>query len=137
VFGTLGTVEYVEDKNGNQKEVVRKYTGVVGNRQVYSDLLLMFLAKGLRPNKWRENVKVDVAHTGTVQINDTSRERLADKLLAAIERKQLATSNPGPNTLNGSSVREREPLEAAVLPVIDVEPVTSVVSDAPNDAEDE
>ena len=50
-----------------------------------SDLLLMFYAKQLDPS-FRENYQpVDVKVSGRIDINDSARERLAERLMAAIE----------------------------------------------------
>ena len=53
---------------------------VVGHVKKYSDVLLMFLLKGIRPEKYRENLAV----TGTIQVN----VGLADRLKDARARRQ-------------------------------------------------
>lgn len=107
VFGTLGVPETVTDSRGNDRDVVRKYTGQVGSVRKFSDLLLMFLTKKANP-QFRENHKVDVAHTHTVDVTDSSRSRLAEKLLAAMERRQ-AQIGPGPSVAPGKDARTLAP----------------------------
>jgi hypothetical protein len=87
VYGTLGTPEIVEGKNGQEREVVRTYTGQVGTVKKFSDNLLMFLLKKNRP-EFRDNHRVDVQVNNQVTVTDSARERLAEKLLAAIERRE-------------------------------------------------
>lgn len=69
---------YVEPVYGSGGQGVG--TVQVGSIRKYSDLLLIFLLKGARPDKYRENSKVQVEgnlnHTGNVQIfiPDNSRD---------------------------------------------------------------
>jgi hypothetical protein len=59
VFGSLGA------KMG---------AGVVGHIQEYSDTLLIFLLKGIRPEKYRE--RTDVRHSGKVDVSTLSDDEL-------------------------------------------------------------
>jgi hypothetical protein len=129
VFGTLGTPEVIEDARGNEKTVVRKYTGQVGTVRKHSDLLLIFLAKALRPQKFRDNVKVEHEVNGKVEI-DSARDRLAEKLLAAIERREQADSlqaalSGGQSSLDGHQNAGGRELAAPSPSVLDAEVVRS------------
>jgi hypothetical protein len=84
----------------------------------HSDLILIFKAKRMIP-EYRDNHTVQVNHGGRVEI-DSARDRLKEKLLAAIERQQAALNAADP--------------AATALPIIDVEPVR--VLEGGNDAED-
>ncbi|MDP2936788.1 MAG: hypothetical protein Q8O86_09895 [Dehalococcoidia bacterium] len=42
----------------------------VGVVREYSDVLLIFLLKGARPEKYRDNLKADVNHSGQVSLPD-------------------------------------------------------------------
>jgi hypothetical protein len=83
---------------------------VVGTQRKFSDLLIIFLQQSLAARggdmSWRDQYKVDVEHTGTVQINDTSRERLRDKLILTIERRGIAEKKALP---------EAPPIEGEIL----------------------
>jgi len=59
VFGSLG---------GNQG------SGEIGRIQEYSDTLLIFLLKGIRPEKYRE--RADVRHSGKVDVGKLSDDEL-------------------------------------------------------------
>ncbi len=102
VFGTMGRPEIKVMDNGTEREVIHRFTGVVGVRKNYSDNLLMFLLKARRPAEFRENVKVEHNHGGKVEI-ESARDRLAGKLLQAIERRQLADQGSDQALLQSSS----------------------------------
>jgi hypothetical protein len=127
VFGTLGTPETVTDARGNEREVVRKYTGQVGSVRKFSDLLLMFLMKKVNP-QFRENHKVDVTTTHVMDVTDSARNRLAEKVQAAIERRQQAQIGAGPSDAPGKSAGAGEPGGQ----VIDVVALTVPNSEAQN-----
>lgn len=95
VYGTLGTPELVEGKNGEEREIVRKYTGVVGSRKVYSDRLLEILLKARRPHVFRENIRVEGQVEQVHVLDESSRDRLAAKLQDAIDRRLAASSLAG------------------------------------------
>lgn len=73
------------------------YQGVEVSRvRKYSDLLLMFLLKQV-DHSFRDNHRVEVEHTGRVEI-DSARDRLAAKLEAALlaRAEQQGLPAPGP-----------------------------------------
>lgn len=63
----------------------------VGGIRKYSDVLLMFLLKALRPDKYRENVNVN--HSGEVNITERLRTGRERALQAAQERDKKETVN--------------------------------------------
>lgn len=84
---TEGLRRYKFDKDG--KPVIDPITGEPYFEYQRSDVLLMFLLKGLRPEKYRElresRVKAEVEHTGPVRVIERSdwydndaHDRLAD-----------------------------------------------------------
>ena len=75
------------------------YQGVkVATIKRRSDLLLIFLLKRLKP-EFRDNFKMEVAHTGTINI-DSARRRLAEKLEAVLERSVIDVT-PAPLAIEG------------------------------------
>ena len=75
------------------------YRGVAGGTVTrYSDNLAMFVAKGRRPDRYRENYSVDVRHTHAIDA-DGARQQLAALIerspeLASVVRGLLPTSDP-------------------------------------------
>lgn len=118
IVGTLGRPETIIDRNGNEKQVVQKYTGIIGYKKSYSDLLMMFYMKKLNP-QFRENVKVDVEKTVTVRV-ESARERLADKLALAIERKRQAALPAGDDSAgSGNPANHHDAHAPEAIPVVD------------------
>jgi hypothetical protein len=86
VVGTVTRMEIGPD--GKPRE--HRETGVVGTRREYPFRLIEFLLKGARPDRYRDSHKVAVAVQTNLQINDSSRDRLAQKLLDVIDRREKA-----------------------------------------------
>lgn len=65
----------------------------------YSDTLLIFLLKGVRPDVYRENVKIDATTRGDLRIEngspDLSRLTL-DEMRALKQLQEKATAGPAP-----------------------------------------
>lgn len=87
------------------KGLIYDEDGTIVTEQVYSDTLLIFLLKGMRPEKYRE--RFETKHSGTVNVrhvvqqiqtaldaalpdDPAVRERVADALLALDERVEGA-----------------------------------------------
>lgn len=80
----------------------------VGSQRRPSDINGMFILKRWR-HDYRDN-HVEVTHKGRLEITDDSRNALADKMLAQLERRAAAGLLPAPDA-------------TTALPVIDVEAV--------------
>jgi hypothetical protein len=107
VFGAVGA----QLQDG---KVVSQGTGVVGTVRKYSDTLLIFLLKGARPRKFRDNASLELTGKdgGPVQL-----EPVVDKLKARLEailKNQAAgllagvteVPSPGAQVLDGELVEE-------------------------------
>jgi hypothetical protein len=78
---------------GHERELVYKGRKTGETIREHSDLLLIFRAKRMIP-AYRDNYQVEHTHSGKVEIGDSARDRLAEKLLQAIERRALAEADP-------------------------------------------
>lgn len=86
----------VEEPLTCAKGLIRDADGVPVTVRKYSDTLLIFLLKGARPEKYRENVKVS-GHVEHSLIPTGAARDLADELLAAVRdlpdaRERLAAT---------------------------------------------
>jgi hypothetical protein len=63
---------------------------VVGKRKVFSDNLLMFLLRGFRPEKYRENVE----HSGTVSLTPLTPEQAERAKRIAMRRLPSGEATP-------------------------------------------
>lgn len=81
-----GEVQYQRDEHGNLTDkplMVRRK----------NDTLLIFALKAVRPDKYRDNFKGEISHTGTMTITrDAELSRLTDEQLAALEVITLAAT---------------------------------------------
>jgi hypothetical protein len=102
----IGTVTRSEVVNG--KVIERRETGVVGTVKEFSDRILELLLKGAKPAKYRENPRLNVAVATKVEINNSSRERLAAKLMDVLDRREKA------QITDGAAVVDAVPSEPAV-----------------------
>ena len=57
---------------------------VVGYVRKYSDVLLMFLLKAQRPEKFRDNHKIDGRIDGTLDVNLNAAESVRQKILGMV-----------------------------------------------------
>ena len=78
VFGVVET----RDEHGK----ITRSTGIVGKKKVFSDRLLEIAIRAVRPAKFSPTARVEHEHAGVVEITDSSRAKLLEKILAAKER---------------------------------------------------
>lgn len=64
-------------------------TAQVGTIRKYDGIMMIFLLKGLRPEKFSDRHTVDLQSGGKPLQLESARARLAEKLLAAMERRRL------------------------------------------------
>jgi hypothetical protein len=88
-----GEIQYKLDANGKRTDrpvTIRRY----------SDTLLIFAAKALMPEKYRDNYKLDVTSNVTVPRQDPELSRLTDEeldtLKALLEKAEGRGPGPGP-----------------------------------------
>lgn len=88
----------------------------VANIRKYDPTLLIFFAKGLMPEKYRENLKADITSNATVRhippdlekLSDAELDQLEALLLRATRNKGTDESGSGPGDEGGKS-EEQDP----------------------------
>jgi hypothetical protein len=76
-----------------QGEVQRRSEGTPVTIRRKNDILLMFSLKALRPDKFRDNVKAEIAHSGSLTVTrDPQMSRLSDEQLTMLEAITLAST---------------------------------------------
>jgi hypothetical protein len=60
VFGQMAIPETVETKDGDERVIFKKFTGIVGHKKIKSDTMLIFMLKAAKPDVYRDRVE----HTG-------------------------------------------------------------------------
>lgn len=91
---------------------------ICGHVQKYSDTLLIFLLKGMRPKKYRDNWNGQLAIDAKMDVRATARQISAEDLdaaerqIALLRSKGVSLSLPQPSEVIEASDKEEEPEDA-------------------------